>query len=636
MRTLQTVLLVVATAAIFLLAVAASTQGATVGLPQSVLLLLVVLIGVRVFRGNRDAMLKPALLSLVLGVLLHPWQQPLVQALSDALFALSLTIVAVYVIGPPLVRLWRRVCANIASTTTTLARPALIANDADAQPARQPAAWRLWLPFILAAAVCVSLILIGSGSLIGLQSAALQWNAHVLTSSVMRAGVHLRDPAIISAGTPAFIGVPDSLLLSVLKMVDPNAWAAFFANVVTLLSIGAFVIASLLFLQRLAFGWAASVIATTLFLLLPIGLYPRFAAPFDLSIALLALLPALSGRAKPATFLAAAFTVGFCNTANGYEYAALLAVLRAFNFTRAELSSRLYALAAILGIAGSLVASLLMKGLAPSLSLREAWWFAQELPRIVWAEALPVWWLAIFIFAILAVAGFYAMVRARPRRLLETSLVLAVGGGILALPTHAGGIPLISFAYVLQLIAPQGWPTARFLELAAFGLTIPIAFATGTFFASLGSRAQFTRAAVVWASALILFALSLPQVQRSVLPRASANTAAVEFPIAEGGSRAGIIYAQDFFAAKARMLQPLIFVDIKSPLDLQSSPEQSQTIAAMRGSGVKWIVLRSDIYANPSARTVEPRLFSPAFSTQPPVDAGPWKVITYTTPGGGN
>ncbi|MBV8727233.1 MAG: hypothetical protein JO233_05560, partial [Candidatus Eremiobacteraeota bacterium] len=407
--------------------------------------------------------------------------------------------------------------------------------------------------------------------------------------------------------------------------------AAFIGNVVTLISVGLFFVVAVLFLQHLSLAWAESISATTLFLLLPLGLELRFAAPLDLSIALLAVLPALSGNLRPPLFLAAAFATGMCNTANGYEYAALIVALRVFNLTRAQVSNQVYAAAAVLGVLGSVIASLLLNGLAPAASLRETWWFGEEIGRIIWAETLPVWWLAIFAFAILAIGGLYGLFRTRRFDLFWSAVTLFIGAAILAVPTQIGGIPLISLSYFLRLIAPQGWPTARLLELAAFALSIPVAYALSVMLASVASRAQPVRTAIVWTCAVILFALCVPHAQSTVLPPAAANTATVEFPIAEAGSRAGVRYAEDLLAVRAHVLQPMIFVNTNSPLTLQSSPADAASVSAMRNAGVRFVVLRHDIYAKPNWRTVEPRLFSEAFSALRPLDAGyPWKIITYS------
>ncbi len=455
-----------------------------------------------------------------------------------------------------------------------------------------------------------------------------------MTAGIARDGAHLSDPSIVVAHrSSAFVAVPDSLLLSILKLIVPNAWGAFVANLVTLVSFALFIYASVIFLQLLSFGWAESVAAITLFLLLPIGLEPRFSAPFDLGLALLIILPVLGGSARPFPFVASAFIVGLCNTANGYELAALIAVLRAFNLPRAQLSNAVYGASGALAIIGSIVAALLVKGMAPDSSLREAWWYAQEIPRIIWAEGSPVWWLAIVLFAFLAIAGFYALARARLVALLWSSLALTIGAAILAIPTQFGGVPLISLARVLQVIAPAGWPTARFLELASFALTLPVAHALSLFLGSLTWRARLA-STVVWTAALIVFLLCIPRSPATVLPPETAHAAIVEFPIAEAGSRAGLMYAQDLLTAKARVLQPLVFLDARSPLDLTNTPEQHSVINTMRNAGVRFVILRSDIYAKPEWRTVEPRLFSPAFSAEPSIDAAyPWKIITYTPPG---
>ncbi|MBV8363150.1 MAG: hypothetical protein JO193_01140 [Candidatus Eremiobacteraeota bacterium] len=630
-------LLIVAVVALFLLAVAASTQSITVRLPQSVLLLAIALVGVRVFRDNRETQLTIAVGLLIAGAVLHPWPQPLVQALSDALFALAITVVAVYIIGPPVVRLGRRIRGEWARARQTLASPAPDFSGGEPLPLAHPMSRRAWMPFIVAAILLLILAAIGGRALTGLESASLQWNAHVLTTSVARHGAHLSDPSIVvGGGSNAYVAVPDSFFLSLLKLIVPVAWAPFFTNLITLTSFGLFIYAGIVFLRWLTLGWVECVIATTLFVLLPIGLQPRFAAPFDLSLALLVIVPALSGTAKPLTFLTSSFAVGLCNTANGYELAALIAALGGFRLLRAPRSNTLVALGAGVGVVGSIVGGMLVKALAPSSSLREAWWFTQEIPRIVWAERLPVWWPAILLFILLAFCGFYAMARARLFSVLGASVVLAAGGALLALPTQLGGIPLVSPARVLQLIAPFGWPTARLLEVAAFALTVPLAYAASLLFASAARKPRFA-ATVVWVGALIVLALCLPRSPTTAIPNEAVNSGVVQFPIAEGGSRAGVMYAEDFFAAKARMLQPLIFVDTPAPLDLTAAPEAPSAVAAMRNAGVRFVLLRSDVYAKPEWRTVEPRLFSPAFSAQPAIDATyPWKFITYTPAGTGS
>lgn len=621
-------------AVLFALAVLASTQNLTVGLVQSTLLLAIALIGVRVFRGNRARLLTSALICVGVGIALRAIVSPAVQVAADSLIALSMTVIAAYLIGPPLVRLAIRSRQVAGETVEVFARPASGApagnedrpNLRTANAAKTPLDG--WLPFLVAAVGILALLFLPPQRFVGAESASLQWNAHVLGSDLLRSSLHLQDASIrLGAGSGAQVNIPDSLALSALKMLFPRAWPPFFSNVVVLFGIGLFLLSSVLFLERLSFGRAASLAATILFLLLPVGLPIRFAAPLDLSIALLAVLALMSSRAAPRLYLSAAFLCGFCNTASGYEYAVLLFVLGAFKVV----PKGRYGWAVALGVAGSLVASSILRWMAPAASLREAWWYAAELQRIVWAEDLRIWVVVILAFAILAAAGIYAMTRRRVVPLLWTTVTLALGAAILAVPTHLGGIPILSPADLLWIIAPQGWPTARLLELAAFALTIPVAFAASLIFERFAGRRPSLNPAVAWIGAAIVFGLSFPQSPGSALPIVAPNTAIVEFPIAEAGSRAGVIYAQELLAAKARVLQPLVFLDLPSALSVQSSPSQNETLKIMQRAGVQLVVVRPDFYAEPRWRTVEPQLYDASFFVEPALVAKPpylWKVFT--------
>lgn len=615
---------------LFVLAVLASTQNLTVGLPQSALLLGLALIAVRFFREDRAGLVKSALICLGLGITLRIFNNPIAQVVSDSVIAVSMTVVAVYLIGPPLVRFVIRSRLMLREATNLLVRTTSAAPESAGSA--DSAVVRISIPFVVAAAAILLILIAGPQRLVGAESAQLQWNAHIITSHLVREATHLKDPSIGLSGTSGvFVTVPDSLLLSGLKLVYPYAWAQSVANRGALFGFGLFVLAAVLFLEKLSLGRAEAIAATVLFLLLPVGLEPRFAAPLDLSIPLLTATLLMSVRADPRLYLSAAFLNGFCNSANGYEFAVLVLVLRAFKLMPRPLT----ALAAALSVAGSLIASWLLHSMAPAASLREAWWFAQEIPRIAWAENLSAGVIAIVVFAILAAIGAYAMARRRALPLLWSTLTLALSAAILAIPTRLGGIPIVSPADVLRILAPAGWPTARFLELAAFALTIPVAYAASAIFHMYSLRRTRYSLIVAWISAAIIFVLCFPQSRAGVLPNVAAGTSIVEFPIAEAGSRAGIIYAQELLAAKARIVQPLIFLDLPSPLAVPSSPAQSSTIKTMQNLGVQLVVLRPELYAKPRLRTAEPELYDASASVEPGLGQPyPFKVFTPVSEGG--
>jgi len=516
-----------------------------------------------------------------------------------------------------------RVRALLQGTGHRLATPAIAGARVDGTSV--PAFSTLWLPFIVAAIAVIALFA-GAGRILGAESASLQWNMHLLTTHMVRAGSRLSDPTVVIGGAASSVAFADSLLLSVLKLLIPGAWPPFFGNIITLLSVALLLYAGVGFLQALGLGRSDAVVAIVLFALLPVGLQIRFAAPFDLSVALLAVLLALSERASTASILTIAFVVGLVNTANGYEYAALVLGLRFCNLTPPIRRAAFFVWSAVVAVAGSIVASALLHALSPATSLREIWWFTEEIPRIVWAESLPLWWLGIAAFIILSAGGLYGMVRQRAP-LLHFTLGLAIGSLILALPTRLGGIPLVSPADLLRIVAPQGWPSARFIELLAFALTIPVAYAVSIL---VPERRPSYAIAVNWVAAVVLFIVCVPSLPPTVLPSAAQNAAVVEFPIAEAHSRAGVMYAEDLLAAKAHIVQPLPFLDAPSPLLLETSPTDAAAVKAMRDAGVRLILLREDIYAKPAWRTVGPHLPDPALSAIPNIDAPyPWKVITY-------
>ncbi|MBV8364061.1 MAG: hypothetical protein JO193_05795 [Candidatus Eremiobacteraeota bacterium] len=610
---------------LFVLAVAASTQGITVGLPQSMLLLAVVLTALRLFRDDRDAFIRWSLIVFGAGVVVRLLSAPPAQVLSDSLIALAIVAVAVFLIGPPLARLPMRLRSMTQRTGRRLAMPVPMAvAPAGMTLGNSETSLSGWLPFLIAALILMAIAT--RGHVLGAQSASVQWNMHLFTTPLLRDGGHLNDPSVIVGTLPASVAFADSLLLSLCKVLIPAAWPPFFGNLITLLGLALFVFSGVRFLQLFAVDRASAVAAVLLFLLLPVGLPIRFAAPFDLSLALLAVVWTLSKRATSASILVLGFAIGLVNTANGYEYAAIVLAAWACNLGQPTGRTVFLGWAAAVAVAGSLVAALGLSALSPIVSFREVWWFAEEIPRIVWAEALHVWWLAIAGFTAIAAAGLYAMIR-QGAGFLRFTLALLILSFILALPTRLGGIPLLSPADLLGIVAPKGWPSARFVELLAFALTIPVAYAI-----SIASplRRRSYASALNWVAAAILIVLCLPRTLSTVLPGAAANAATVEFPIAEAHSRAGIMYAEDLLAAKARVVQPFPFIDTASPLTLESSPTEPAAVKAMKNLGVRTVVLREDVYAKPAWRVVVPRLPDEAFSAIPNIAAPyPWRVFTF-------
>jgi len=112
-------------------------------------------------------------------------------------------------------------------------------------------------------------------------------------------------------------------------------------------------------------------------------------------------------------------------------------------------------------------------------------------------------------------------------------------------------------------------------------------------------------------------------------------TDALSFPVAEAGSRAGIMYAEDLFAVGARIVQPLVFLNLSSPLGPQNTPMGKDTTNAMQSAGVQLVILRPDLYAKPRLRTVEPQLYDEQSIILPAVSApsARWKVLTLASKG---
>jgi len=111
-----------------------------------------------------------------------------------------------------------------------------------------------------------------------------------------------------------------------------------------------------------------------------------------------------------------------------------------------------------------------MRGSAPDVPLAQAWWTSEQLPRIFWTEHIGMPWLAIAVSGVLIAYGIFVLLRAGHLGALRASAALVVLAGFFAIPTHMGGIPLLSPPALLGFL-PLGFPSARMLELVVFAGT---------------------------------------------------------------------------------------------------------------------------------------------------------------------
>jgi hypothetical protein len=494
------------------------------------------------------------------------------------------------------------------------------------------ASWhRIWIGAAAAAVLLAAAVGLGAARsqsgwrLAGGTDGAAVWNAGFLEGALRRDGVTLRDAAIVTAdGTAPRVGIADSPAVTAAKLAFPGPWRGpELANLLAIFDLTALLACAVLLVAELsgtvggaAIGVAAVLLATPL--LRQVGA----TAPFDLWPALAITTLALR---RPSMKLAAAATgLGLLNVAGGYELAVLACGL---GLTR-RLGTRLAWALGIAGVAGSVVGALAAGVLAPDATTLSLWWSSNALVQLTRASGIVWPWIAAaFALAALVAAPFWSL--AKRDRATREAAVAAIIAGVLAIPALLGGVPLLVPARALDVL-PLGWPTARILAVAVVLLAVPVAAAVRLLGAPTTGARRPMRALALIALTVTAFAVGCPAGARMVLPPLPPGSAVVELPLAQSGSRASFVFADELLERGARILQPMPYVSARTLLS--ADDDADRVIAALRKQpGPAFVVLRVDVYAEPELRFAQPTVIDAADYAVPMLGREPGARLSSLT-----
>jgi hypothetical protein len=490
---------------------------------------------------------------------------------------------------------------------------------------------RLWVGVAVAAIVLVAAVGAGTARgaagwrLVGGPDGAAVWNAGVLDSALERDGPTLRDPLFVTAnGNAPRVGIADSPALTAAKLTLPGAWRGpEIANLLALADLVALLICAVLFVAELTGTVGGAAVGVTVVLLLaPLLRQLGLTAPFDLWPALLVATVALR---RPSPWMAvAAAPLGLLNVAGGYE-AAVLALGLSLG---GRLPARTGWAVGIAGVVGSLIGAIVSETVAPDVTTSSLWWSSNDLFRLTGASGIGWPWIGSALALLALIAAVFWSLSKRDSGALRAGGA-AVVAGALAIPALAGGVPLLVPARLLDAI-PLGWPTARILAVALVLLAVPVAAAIRL----LGARAHEargpTRALGLIALTLVAFALTWPPSAQVVVPAVPPGSTVIELPLAEPGSRASFVFADDLLTRGARVLQPIPYVRVATKLS--SGDRTDAAIAAVRTlPRPAYVVLRVDIYADPAQRFVQPTVIDAADYAVPVLDRQPGATLWSLT-----
>jgi len=550
-----------------------------------------------------------ALVLFIAGVLIRVPPFGVAEAASDGLIVLAVMLVVVYLCAPAVARIPNEL-RGIPDRARQLFNAGKRLGEQPSHPIPRAA-------IILALAVSLFFAFQRPGaqswSLVGSPRGNVVWNAHVIGSNLTVQGRALLDPSIASVnGAATRVAIVDVPILDALKFAHSGELSGpTIVNLAALLGLWGLLLGGMFFVGNFCESRYAAAGAMLVFFALPLSFGIRFDAPFDLLVPVVFCAYMLSAQ-RPAIVLAAfALGAGLTNTASGYELAVLLIALRLSGYARSGFTWVLAALGAL----GSAIFALATGALAPNVSLAQAWWSTDQLPRIFRTEGFEVSVGWTIIALVLVVFGIKRMVEERAYRPLQFAATLAGLGLLFAIPTHLGGVPIISLARILQIL-PLGWPSARMLELAIFALTIPIAFSLKVALDFVSTRVPMLVRVVPWVALGWLCFVLYPKPVPIAIPNQARGTTVVEFPIAEAGSVAGIAYADDLLVRGQRIVQPIVFVE-SGPLSVSDEPGVGRTQERLRRNGVSFVVMRGDLYETPSLRTVEPQVYDAKAFTEP-------------------
>jgi hypothetical protein len=496
------------------------------------------------------------------------------------------------------------------------------------------ATWRrLWVGVATAAVLLV--VAIGGGSarsqqgwgwkLVGGPDGAAVWNAAFLETSLQREGPHLRDPEIVTAdGSPPRVGIADSPLLTAAKLVFPARWTGpEIANLLAVLDLTALLFCAVLFIAALAGTSGGAAIAVVAALVVsPLLRQVGATAPFDLWPALA--VATLAMRRTSLGLVAAGAVLGLLNVAGGYEIAVLALGLG----LAGRLSPRFAWAIGAAGVAGSLAGAFVSRALSPDATTLALWWSTNALAHLVGASGIAWPWILTPIALAAIVAGWLWSVKNRDRGARDAGIAAMVAAA-LAIPALLGGVPLLVPARLLDVV-PLGWPTARILAIATVLLVVPVAVAIRLVVGRADGRRTPLRALAFLALAVAGFAIGRPTMSDLLLPPIPAGSDAVELPIAESGSRASFVFADDLLERGARISQPVPYVS--APTLLPGGGTADLAIDMLRKRpGPAFIVVRLDVYADPAQRFAQPTVIDAVDYAVPNIGDDPRAALTSLT-----
>lgn len=558
------------------------------------------------------------------GLVLSAIPVPAVRAFADGAVSCTVVVVVIFLVRSALEDAPPR-------------RPAGLVRQADLAlrlrlSAVREETWRR-VPLVTAGALFVLALLAGvltagnadGWKIVGSAAGAPVWNASLFATPLHRRGAVLIDDEIITPrGVNARVGIGDSPALDALKLAAPGAWQGpQIVNALNVLDLAALLIAACWLVALLVGSWSAAAPAVLVALLVtPLLQQTAMCAPLDLWPALAA--SALAVRGDDAKAIAAAALAGLLNVAGGYEAAVLALALASTGWLRVSVALPL----GIAGVASSIVGALLSRALAPDATTLAVWWSTNDIGRLVRATDTAWPWALAALAGAALVAGWVIALRARAND-LGRHAVLAAVVLVLALPPLFGGVPLIVPSRLLNLL-PVGWPSARILDLLVVVAVLPLA-------AVLRRAVEHDRvfrdplkAAGLVALALGGFVLARPVPPHVLLPPLAPGASVVELPIAEPGSRAAFLFADDLLERRARIAQPIPYVAGDTALGVTSSTDD--VIDAVRGFPLPaYVVVRRDVYADPRQRFSEPTVIDASEYAVPPLTRDPRVVLSTLT-----
>jgi len=494
------------------------------------------------------------------------------------------------------------------------------------------ATWhRLWI-YVAAFAVLIGVMLGGRTArgqdgwrLVGGPDGPAVWNASFLDAPLQREGLHLRDAAIVTAdGSPPRVGIADAPLLTAAKLADPAPWAGpEIANLFAILDLAALLFCAVMFVAALSGTTGGAAVAVVVALALsPLLRQVAATAPLDLWPALAVM--TLAMRRSSVQLVAAGALLGLLNVAGGYELAVLALGL---GLARRLPPRFAWALGAA-GVIGSLAGALISGALAPDATTLSLWWSSNVVVRLVRASGIAWSWTAAAVAFAALVAGWFWSLKHRDRGTRDAGIA-AVVAGALAIPALLGGVPLLVPARILDVI-PLGWPTARILAIATVLIVVPVAIAIRLLFErARGVRAPL-RAIAFAVLAAAGFAIGRPATPEVILAPLPPRSDVVELPLAESGSRASFVFADDLLERGARILQPVPYVSVPALLSGDGNADRAIDVLRKR-PGPAFVVIRLDVYGDPAQRFAEPTVIDAADYAVPNLSDDPRAVLSSLT-----